>query len=261
LPTGRLAAERLCHWLAAMSIGLIAAATAVGRAPAAQLQQVKVGEEVFAAFVPASPPAQGYGLLVFIPPWNEAKLPRGWGPVLARNQMIFATAANSGNSAGIAGRREQLALLAAGAMRERYPVNPARLYVGGFSGGSRIAIRVAVAHADLFRGALLNAGSDSLGEADFALPAPQVLARVQESSRFVYLTGENDVINVDKDAQSADSLQRRCIFATTIDVIPWTGHEVADPGAFAHALTELQKPVAGEGQKLRACRERLAASH
>jgi hypothetical protein len=240
----------------AASVLLAATLTGIGRAPAAELQSLVVEQEKFAAFVPTPVPADGYALLVFIPPWENARLPRGWGPVLECNQMIFVSAAHSGNSANIVGRREPLALLAAGTIMARYPVNPAKVYVGGYSGGSRVALRLAVAHPELFRGALLNAGSDPLGEADFPVPAPGIFARVQESSRMVYLTGENDSVNVEKDAQSAASLRRRCVFDTDTQVIPWTGHDVAGPSALGHALASLQKHTPPDPQKLRACRDR-----
>jgi hypothetical protein len=118
-------------------------------------------------------------------------------------------------------------------------------------------MRLAVAHPEVFRGALLNAGSDPVGDADFPLPAPEVFARVQESSRVVYLSGENDSVNVDKDAQSVASLRRRCVFDTYREVIPWTGHEVAGPSEFERALVALLKHVPPDPQKLRACRDRL----
>src|SRR5208282_4778992 len=57
------------------------------------------------------------------------------------------------------------ALLAAQNIMHRYTVNPDRVYVAGFSGGSRVAMRLALGYPDLFRGALLNAGSDPIGDA------------------------------------------------------------------------------------------------
>ena len=241
---------------AAAFILLITALIGIHSAPAAELQYFDVEHEKLAAYVPTPVPADGYALLVFIPPWENARLPRGWGPMLERYQMIYVTAARSGNSASVVGRREVLALLAAGTMMARYSVNPMRVYVGGFSGGSRVAMRLAVAHPEVFHGTLLNAGSDPIGDADFPLPAPEIFARVQESSRIVYLSGENDSVNTEKDAQSAASLHRRCVFDTYTEVIPWTGHEVAGPSAFERALDALSKHVPPDPQKLRACRDR-----
>ena len=41
------------------------------------------------------------------------------------------------------GRREPLALLAALNILADYPIDPEQVYIGGFSGGSRIARRLA----------------------------------------------------------------------------------------------------------------------
>src|ERR1019366_7469039 len=35
--------------------------------------------EKFLVHVPAEKPPQGYGLMVFVPPWQKAQLPNGWG--------------------------------------------------------------------------------------------------------------------------------------------------------------------------------------
>ena len=68
--------------------------------------------------------------------------------------MIFVTAARSGNDEDIVSRREPLALIAAENMLAQYDVDRARVFVGGMSGGSRMALRLALAYPDLFRGAL-----------------------------------------------------------------------------------------------------------
>jgi len=102
----------------------------------------------------------GYALLVFVPPWPDARVPWGGPPSWNNTVVIFVSAANSGNDASILDRREPLALLAAQNVMRRYPIDPERVYVGGFSGGSRVALRIALGYPDVFHGALLNAGSD-----------------------------------------------------------------------------------------------------
>ena len=57
-----------------------------------------------------------------------------------------------------------LALLAYENIRRSHTLDANRVYVGGMSGGSRVALRVALAYPDVFRGALLNAGSDPIGD-------------------------------------------------------------------------------------------------
>src|SRR5580700_6469045 len=45
-------------------------------------QPLDLAQERFTLYVPAKAPPQGYGLLVFISPSDEAKLPPGWASIL-----------------------------------------------------------------------------------------------------------------------------------------------------------------------------------
>ena len=76
--------------------------------------------ERFTVYLPKVEPQAGYGLLVFIPPWENARIPLGWPRVLDRKGMIFVAAERSGNDQSIMGRRIPLALTATYALTERY---------------------------------------------------------------------------------------------------------------------------------------------
>jgi predicted esterase len=220
-------------------------------------QSIDLAAERFILYVPARAPPRGYGLLVFIPPWDAAQLPRGWEPVLERAGVIFVSAARSGNDADVLGRREPLALIAAYNVMQRYQVDGTRVYVGGFSGGSRIALRVALAYPDLFHGALLNAGSDPLDAGPPSPPARELLQRFQESTRIVYVTGEHDDLHLAMDSDSLRSMREWCVFDTEADVTRGAGHEPAGPAALARALRELDRHTAANPTRLAACREAL----
>jgi hypothetical protein len=204
-------------------------------------QPIDLTQERFAVYVPSHSPAEGYGLMVFVPPWENAMLPRGWAAILDRHGVIFVSAANSGNEANILDRREPLALLAAHNIMQRFHVDPARIYVGGFSGGSRVALRLALEFPDVFRGAFLNAGSDPIGDAQAPLPAPELFSRFQEMTRIVYISGQNDAVDVEKDAASVQSLLEWCVFDWYAERSPWMGHEVAGPAVLGRALDMLDK--------------------
>jgi pimeloyl-ACP methyl ester carboxylesterase len=217
-------------------------------------QPIDLAQERFTVYVPSHPPTQGYGLLVFVPPWENAMLPRGWAATLDRRGVIFVSAANSGNDANILDRRDPLALLAAHNIMQRFRVDPQRVYIGGFSGGSRVALRLALGFPDVFRGAFLNAGSDPIGDALAPLPSPKLFSRFQEMTRIVYITGENDAVNVDKDAASAQSLLGWCVFDWYAERTPWTGHEVAGPAVLDRALNMLDKHAEPKLARLNNCR-------
>jgi pimeloyl-ACP methyl ester carboxylesterase len=220
-------------------------------------QSIDLAHEKFAIYVPAHVPPHGYALLVFVPPWQEALVPSRWIATLERHGMIYVSAANSGNVADVLDRREPLALLAAQNIMRRYPIDPARVYIGGFSGGSRVALRVALGYPDLFRGALLDAGSDPIGNAQIPLPPAELLRQFQASTRLVYATGQHDDAGLDEDVRSRQSMQAWCVSHLDTVAMPWLAHALADPAALDRAVDVLGKPALPERDKLAACRTRI----
>ncbi|MBN8884422.1 MAG: hypothetical protein J0I77_01770 [Rudaea sp.] len=226
---------------------------------AAQAQSVDLGREQFALYVPKEPPASGsYGLLVWIAPMDEAAIPPAWLPVLDRLGMICVTAAQSGNVANVFSRRIPLALLGYANVAKAYPLDPARTYVGGLSGGSRVALRVALAFPDVFRGAVLNAGSDSFGSAALPPPAPELFRQFEEGTRLVYVTGSRDDERLAADAHSRDSARKLCITHLQTQEMRGRGHELLDAAALEHALSTLAAPRKTDAVELAACRDRRA---
>ncbi|WP_267226541.1 PHB depolymerase family esterase [Dyella silvae] len=219
-------------------------------------QAIDLAQERFALYVPAQPPPAGYAVLVFVPPWHKAKVPPAWTATLDRHGVILVTAANAGNDANPLDRREPLALLAAINVMARYRVDPQRIYIGGFSGGSRVALRLAIGYPDLFRGVLLNAGSDTVGDT-IPLPPEPLMARFQEGTRLVFVTGERDTPRQDADRQSRQSLRDACV--TDIDTLSmaWTGHQLADASSLDRALISLDKHRNDDAAALAACRARI----
>ncbi len=220
-------------------------------------QPIDLSTERFVVYVPASPPPHGYALLAFVPPWPEASLPRGWPSALDRQGVIFVSAARSGNDESVLARREPLALLAAYNIMQRYPVDPEHVYVGGFSGGARVAMRLALAYPDLFRGAFLNAGSDPIGSADIPLPPRDLFQQFQSSTRLVYLTGDRDDLHVADDAVSVQSMRHWCVFNLESFTTLLVGHTVADATALSRALDALRGRAAPDANKLARCRSAL----
>jgi dienelactone hydrolase len=217
-------------------------------------QSVDLANEKFALFVPARAPPQGYALLVFIAPWQGAGVPPDWIAALDRHGMIFVAAANSGNSENIFERRVPLALIAAHNVMQRYPVDKERLYIGGMSGGSRVALRMALGYPDVFRAVLLHSGSDRIATLETPLPAAELFKRFQESMRFVYLTGENDRVNLDTDVESRSSLQNWCAYDIDVEPFPFAGHQLAGSRDIDLALTALGGHARPKPQQLATCR-------
>lgn len=239
------------------ALRLQAALTRLGRS--VREQSIDLANERFVAYVPSSPPPpEGYALLVFIPPWPQAEVPEGWPAVLERHGTIFVSAAGSGNDASVVDRREPLALLAAYNLMRRDPIDPHRVFIGGFSGGSRVALRLALAYPDLFRGALLDAGSDAIGTAEIPLPPAALFDRFRDATQLVYLTGTNDMVHLAQDARSRQSMQDWCVAHVDTESIPFTAHAVAPATALNRALQALLEARAPHSdERLAACRQRV----
>ena len=216
-------------------------------------QPVDLVHERFAIYVPAKVPPHAYALLVFVPPWQDAIVPAAWIAALDRHGVIFVSAANSGNDANLIDRREPLALLAAQNIMRRYPIDPQRIYIGGFSGGSRVAMRVALGYPDLFHGVLLDAGSDPIGE-QIPLPPAELFRQFQDSTRLVYVTGQHDDANLAMDVLSRKSMQTWCVSIVDIETAPWAWHAPIDPAVLDHALHMLEKDTQHNPDQLADCR-------
>lgn len=216
-------------------------------------QPIKLSGEKFIVYVPSQAPTPGFGVLVFVPPWQDARLPPGWTAVLDRFGIIFVSAARSGNEESVFDRREPLAILAAHNIMRRYAVDPKRVYIGGFSGGARVALRLALAYPDLFRGAILNAGSDLIGNSQIPIPPKDLFLRFQ-STHMVYVTGEGDLLQLGNDVASTHSLKKWCVFDVQTHSERSANHEVAGSTALAWALGNLLHDEPSDPKRLAACR-------
>jgi hypothetical protein len=216
---------------------------------------VDLANERFTVYVPSgAPPAKGYGLLVFVPPWDDARLPDEWSTALDEHNVILVSALHSGNGQSIIDRREPLALLAEANAVKRYPVDPARIYIGGFSGGSRVAMRLALAYPDIFTGAFLNAGSDPIGSAAIPLPPGDLFHRFQENTRLYYATGSDDLGNIAQDGASARSMRDLCVFNIEKRSIADKSHEAASGQVLSDGLSYLDGAPGADASALMACR-------
>jgi len=235
------------------------AADLAGRTSARTLaaQPLNLGEERFSLFVPSREPAGGYALMVYISPWDDTRLPRGWTGVLEREGVIFVSAANSGNGAPVVTRRVPLALDAATNVARRYRIDQDRVWIAGFSGGARVAERVALAYPDVFTGALLDGGSDEIGSADLPLPTRERFEQFLDRTAIVISAGSEDPINVSAARNTAGSLKRHCHERVAVKVRNRAGHEPMDAKALTMALADLSAPRGQTGAEIASCRAAL----
>lgn len=223
---------------------------------------IDLGVERFALYVPsASPPTRGYGLLVFVPPWSGARVPHEWRKALDEAGVVFVTAANSGNDAPVVTRRMPLALDGYAGVSARYPIDPQRVYVGGFSGGARVALRLAIAYPDVFRGALLDGGSDDIGSILVPLPDRALLHQAQDRLRLVWLDGSEDESNAAARARTSMASARDLCITDVQELSMFRrGHEPADAATWGRGLRLLERSPQLRTADMDACRARVESA-
>lgn len=162
---------------------------------------LNVAGESYEVIVPRSYKKEvPHGLFIWISPNDKCALPADWEDVLASRKLIFVGALRSGNSREVFSRM-QLAITANDQMRQAYNIDPARVYVSGHSGGSRVASMLAVAYADMFTGAVCfmgvnfffpTQGKDGTFYEARYIPHPELATLAQNESRIVLVTGDKD---------------------------------------------------------------------
>lgn len=116
-------------------------------------------QERFAIYVPASINAsKPASLLIWLNPIPNGSIPRELIPALEA-QGIIAVSPTDAASTRTVTNRVQLCLDAAYTMMSRYHVDPARIYIGGFSAGGGFANLVWMAYPEVFQGVLLVSGA------------------------------------------------------------------------------------------------------
>lgn len=207
-------------------------------------QSIDPSQERYDVYMPPSvvDAQDGAGLIVFVPPISEFTVPRSWRVLLARHRLILISARRSGNDQNTIERRIPLALHGYDYAIRHYRIDPQRVYVAGFSGGSRVAQIVAFAYADVFRGALLFSGSDPFGDGTAPPPPRELMRLAQQRLRIVQSTGEADEANLEIAARARRSWERLCVDHIVVIAQQRLGHELPDAAGFSRALSAMDEP-------------------
>jgi len=141
-----------------------------------------------------------YGLFIWISASDSPRIPKEWEKVLADHGLIFIGAQNSGNKRDIFDRI-RMAIDANHNIRQRYQIDGRRVYVSGFSGGSRVASMLGVAWGDMFSGTICCMGVNFYTDITAPdgkvyglnyLPSEQLLPVVKQACRYSLITAEKD---------------------------------------------------------------------
>ena len=215
----------------------------------------ELSEESFEVYVPKSfDEAGGWGLLVWISPTPAGRVPTsGTRAALGDNRLIWVGANASGNER-VTWNRVGLALDAAHNARRYYGLDPERIYVGGYSGGGRIASAMTLLYPEVFRGGLFIYGVDFYRRVAmpdrpgndwlpwFPPPGKARLEALREEARLVLVTGERDFNRLQTEVL-AETYRDEGFRHVTYLEIPSAGHyDWPRPEWLSRALAALDTP-------------------
>ncbi len=195
-------------------------------------------------FVPANyDPAKPAGVLVFINSRDSGLIEPEWKAVMENTNLIYIGANASGNQIDVP-KRVAYAVVAPRVIINSYEVDLGRIYVSGFSGGSRVASMVATEYNRIIKGAIYNSGANFWGEA--ALPR----YREMVNQRYVFITGTED-FNLEDTREVYQAYLDTGITNSKLMVIPGMAHKrpaAADLEAAVRYL-DLRLPEAPGGSE------------
>jgi len=180
-------------------------------------------------FVPGNyDPAKPAGVLVFINSRDSGKIEQEWKAVMENTNLIYIGANESGNQIDVP-KRVAYAVLAPRVIINSYEVDLERIYVSGFSGGSRVASMVATEYNRVIKGAIYNSGANFWGEA--ALPRYKEMV----NHRYVFITGTED-FNLEDTREVHSAYQQAGIKNSKLMVIPGMAHKRPAAGDLETAI-------------------------
>jgi len=193
-------------------------------------------------------PKSPAGLLVWVSPTESGAPPKAWGPALDALGFIAIGANQSGNNRHITDRY-QLALDGAQFVRERYHIDPRRVYVSGFSGGGRTSSMLWACVPDVFAGAVPIGGvscyevvPNGLGQfwpAGYQKPAEKLWA-LSRAHRMAPITGSKDFNQ--REVQNAVAIFERSRLPVKLWDVKDLAHEIPSATVLREALGWIDEP-------------------
>ncbi len=131
-----------------------------------------------------------HGVLVFVSAGDSGDLPGAYKTLLGPHRLIAIGANNSGNSQSVP-LRQAYAVYGVELLRQRYDIDPDRIYITGTSGGGRLTSHAMLMHSDVFTGAIPLIGANNY-RMFWQRPDIKRLARARRDLRIALMTGEKD---------------------------------------------------------------------
>ena len=202
----------------------------LGEDKASRFEKILAPDESISweVYIPKNDSAEAPGVFVYVSPMKTGRIDSRWREVMDQQNLIYIAANKSGNKTPTI-RRMVLATLAVKALGQRYAFDTGHINVAGFSGGGRVASRIATQYPDVFTGALYICGVDFWKKDK----TPNVERVIQ--NRFVFLTGTQDF-----NRRETRQIQKRYIKAgaqhTKLIVVPDMAHKHPDAAYLTEAV-------------------------
>lgn len=213
-----------------------------------------VSKEVFEVIVPKSYKATDpHGLFIWIASGNSPAIPKEWEAVLAQKKLIFVGARNSGNPRNIFDRM-RMAIDANVHFRTLYKIDGRRVYVSGFSGGSRVASMLGVCYAEMFSGTIccmgVNFYTDVVGDDGKTyglnyIPDDEVAALAKRFCRYALFAGEKDFNRPNTRAAYEQGFKKEGFANVKLFDVPGIGHQPPQADWLAKAIEYLDEGKTG----------------
>ena len=214
-----------------------------------------VSKEVFEVVVPKQYKAsEPHGLFIWIGAGNAPAIPKEWEHVLEDKRLIFVGARNSGNPRNIFDRM-RMAIDANVHLRTLYNIDGRRVYVSGFSGGSRVASMLGVCYAEMFSGTIcfmgVNFYTDVTGEDGKVyglnyIPDEEVLGLAKKFCRYALVTAEKDFNRPNTRAAFDQGFVKEGFASVKLFDVPSIGHQPPPGEWLAKAIDYLDESKAAK---------------
>ena len=212
-----------------------------------------ISEETFEVYVPSEyQHGTPYGLFVFISPGSSGTVPSAYKPILDKHRLIWIGANNAGNPRE-PWNRYGLAIDAVHNVKNRYTIDPQRVYAGGFSGGGRCTSVVTIVFPEVFQGGFYICGCNYFKKLRvpsrpnfsyanvFKTPPQNTLQFVKKRNRYVFFTGEADY-NRDQTLVTYEQYRTDGFLHATYIEAPGFGHQMPNAQWFEEGIAFLDTP-------------------
>lgn len=221
-------------------------------APTDLLQDYDSTRQSYELFIPATSratpkgkktklrPAAGLPMILFISPGEQ---PAGWNAcqsICQQHGVVFASPFHAGNNTP-APKRIRIVLDVLDDIRRQVAIDPDRTYIGGFSGGGRIACGIGFALPELFGGIIPVCAAGELRQETW------LKHRVIDRLSVAFLTGTADFNRGEVERFRGPLLQFAGV-RTQITVVPHLGHAIPEAKVFTKTWDWLENALPARRQ-------------